>query len=70
MLTSKNDFQHSMPLMSLMPARDNCIVQHDGYGPKRVKNHYKKSFTVTCKKGRHTMEWCTNSNTMHQNVTV
>ena len=67
---SKKDFQHGMPLMSLIPAGDDCTVQDNGYSPKWLKNYYQKSFPVTCKKGRHAIKCSTNSNTMRQNAAV
>ena len=65
---SVQDFKHVMPMMSLTLAGDDCTEQGNGYQPKRVKNHYQKSFTVTCKEGRHTIECRTNGNTKHQNA--
>ena len=59
-----------MPAMSLT-SRGDCVIQDSGgYEPKRFKNYYQKSFIVTCKKGRHTIECKTNSNAMHQNAAV
>ena len=66
---SVQDFQHRMmPMMSLTLTGDDCTEQDNGYQPKRIKNHYQKSFTVTCKEGRHTIECSTNGNTKHQNA--
>ena len=59
-----------MPVMSLT-SRGDCVIQDSGgYEPKRFKNYYQKSFIVTCKKGRHTIECKTNGNAMHQNAAV
>ena len=68
---TKQDFQYVfMPIMSLT-SRSDCDIQDvGGYGPKRFKNYYLKSFTITCKKGSHKIECKTNSNSMHQNAAV
>ena len=65
---SEQDFQHVMPMMSLTLAGDDCIEQGNGFELKLFNNYYQKSFTVICKKGRHTIECSTNSNTMDQNA--
>ena len=54
-----------------LTSRGDCDIQDiGGFEPKSFKDYYQKSFTVTCKKGQHTIECHTNSNAMHQNATV
>ena len=54
-----------------LTSRSDCDIQDiGGFEPKRFKDYCQKSFTVTCKKGRHTIECNTNSNSMNQNAAV
>ena len=61
--SSVHNFKHVfMPIMVLKMG-DGCTKHDDddAHGrPNRIKNHLQKLFTITCKKGNHTIECMTN----------
>ena len=57
--SSVQDFENVYTPMMVLTTGHGCKNDAHG-GPNKVNNYFQKSFTVTCKKGNHTIKCLTN----------
>ena len=61
--SSIQNFRYTFTPIMILRTGEGCTKQdNDAYSrPSRIKNYLQKSFTITCKKGNHTIKCLTNS---------
>lgn len=66
---SIKDFKNVITRFMTLSSGDGCKVQDGGNGLERLKNRFRKSFTITCDKpGQHTIECKTSCDCKNPNV--
>lgn len=58
---SKQDFKHVPRVIMSLKLKDGCTKNSNEYKLEKLKYHFQKIFTITCKKGNHTIICLSNS---------